>query len=125
MANRVILVGNVGKDAAVTEVNNAKVAKFSVATTERFKDSKGEIRNKTEWHNIVLWNREKVFPYIKKGQMVYIEGKIQYSSFMDKENVRHNVTDIVASEINLIGRRSDGDQNGEDSLQQKDDDLPF
>ena len=87
--NKVILVGNLGKDPEVRHLENgAAVANFSVATTESYKDrNTGERRDQTEWHNVVLWRglAEVAEKYLKKGSQVYIEGKIRTRSWEDKE----------------------------------------
>lgn len=76
MINKVILVGRIGQDAIgkTTQIGHS-VANFSVATSESYKDDKGEWQNKSEWHNIVLWKREGIVPYLKKGTLIYFQQK--------------------------------------------------
>ena len=111
--NRVILVGNVGKDPEVRYLDNdVAVANFSLATTERGYTSKSgqEIPDKTEWHNIVAWRGLATLAekYIKKGMKLYIEGKIRSRSWEDQAGVKKYMTEIFAENIELPGRESGG-----------------
>jgi single-strand DNA-binding protein len=110
--NKVILVGNVGKDPEVRySQSGTPVANFSLATNERFKDRSGEWQDRTEWHNIVAWQRlaEIVGEYVAKGSKVYVEGKLQTASWEDRQSgERKYRTEIVARDLLLLGpRRSD------------------
>ncbi len=111
--NKVILVGNLGKDPEVKYTpSGVPVAKFSIATNERFKDKAGEWQDRTEWHNIVAWQRlaEIIGEYVKKGSKIYIEGKLQTSSWEDKQSGEKKYrTEIVAQEVVLLGGRGEGD----------------
>jgi single-strand DNA-binding protein len=112
--NKVILVGNVGKDPEVKYTpNGTAVAKFSIATNERYKDRAGEWQERVEWHHIVAWQRlaEIVGEYVAQGSKVYIEGKLQTSSWDDKQSgEKKSRTEIVARELLLLGpHKSDGD----------------
>jgi single-strand DNA-binding protein len=113
--NKVILIGNVGKDPAVRySSSGTPVAKFSLATSERFKDRNGEWQERTEWHSIVAWQRlaEIAGEYVAKGSKVYVEGKLQTSSWEDRQSgERKYRTEIVARELLLLGPR---DHNGGD-----------
>lgn len=107
--NKVILVGNVGKDPEVRYLdNNVAVANFSLATTERGFTSKAgvEVPEKTEWHNIVVWRHLATLAekYIKKGMKLYIEGKIRTRSWEDQNGVRKYMTEIFADNIELPKR---------------------
>lgn len=105
--NKVILVASVGKDPEVRMVGEAKVATFSVATNEKYKDSKsGEWKENTEWHNIVCWRNtaELAEKYIAKGTQLYIEGKLRTRSW-DKDGEKRYVTEIVAENIQLLGKK--------------------
>src|SRR5437588_12677047 len=109
--NKVILIGNLGKDPEVkyTPAGTA-VAKFSLATNERFKDKSGEWQERTEWHNIVAWQRqaEIVGEYLKKGSKVYIEGRLQTSSWDDKQSGEKKYrTEIIVSEFLMLGDKSE------------------
>jgi len=113
--NKVILVGNVGKDPEVRYTpSGTPVAKFSLATNENFKGRSDEWQERTEWHNIVAWQRlaEIVGEYVQKGSKLYIEGKLQTSSWEDKQSgERKYRTEIVARELVLLGpRESNGEQ---------------
>jgi single-strand DNA-binding protein len=114
--NKVILVGNLGKDPEVKFTpSGVPVAKFSLATNERFKDKAGEWQDRTEWHNIVAWQRlaEIVGEYVKKGSKIYIEGRLQTSSWEDKQSGEKKYrTEIVASDLVLLGGRGEGGGGG-------------
>src|ERR1044072_3684590 len=115
--NKVFLVGNLGKDP---EINNTPsgvpVAKFSLATNERYKDKGGEWQDRTEWHNIVAWQRlaEIIGEYVKKGSKIYIEGRLQTSSWEDKQSGEKKYrTEVVASDLVLLGGRGEGGGGGD------------
>jgi single-strand DNA-binding protein len=116
--NKVILVGNVGKDPEVRySQNGTPVANFSLATNERFKDRNSEWQERTEWHSIVAWQRlaEIVGEYVAKGSKLYVEGKLQTSSWEDRQSgERKYRTEIVARDLLLLGPRENGahDQQG-------------
>ncbi|MFZ0735258.1 MAG: single-stranded DNA-binding protein [Candidatus Sulfotelmatobacter sp.] len=110
--NKVILVGNVGKDPEVRYSHSGTpVANFSLATNERFKGRNDEWQERTEWHNMVAWQRlaEIVGEYVSKGSKLYLEGKIQTSSWEDRQSgERKYRTEIVARDLLLLGRRDNG-----------------
>ncbi|HLY92434.1 MAG TPA: single-stranded DNA-binding protein [Candidatus Angelobacter sp.] len=110
--NKVILLGNLGKDPEVKYTpSGTPVAKFSLATNERYKDKGGEWQERTEWHNIVAWQRlaEIVGEYVKKGSKLYIEGRLQTSSWEDKQSGEKKYrTEIVASDLVLLSGRGEG-----------------
>jgi single-strand DNA-binding protein len=113
--NKVILIGNLGKDPEVKYTpSGTPVAKFTLATNERFKDKSGEWQDRTEWHNIVAWQRlaEIVGEYVKKGQKVYIEGRIQTHSWDDKDGHKKYMTEIIANDLVLLSGRGEGDSDG-------------
>ena len=109
--NKVILIGNLGKDPEVKYTpSGTAVAKFSLATNERYKDKAGEWQDRTEWHNIVAWQRlaEIVGEYVKKGSKIYIEGRLQASSWDDKESGQKKYkTEIIANDLVLLGGRGE------------------
>ncbi|PYX93995.1 MAG: single-stranded DNA-binding protein [Acidobacteria bacterium] len=110
--NKVILLGNLGKDPEVKYTpQGTPVAKLALATNERFKDKSGEWQDRTEWHNVVLWQRlaEIAGEYLKKGSKVYIEGRLQTRSWDDKQtNQKKYMTEVVASDLVLLGGRGEG-----------------
>jgi single-strand DNA-binding protein len=110
--NKVILIGNLGKDPEVKYTpQGTPVAKFSLATNERFKDKDGQWQDRTEWHNIVLWQRlaEIAGEYLKKGSKVYIEGRLRTDSWDDKQTGQKKyMTQIVGNDIVLLSGRGEG-----------------
>ena len=137
--NKVILVGNLGKDPEIRHLDNGvAVANFSLATTESYTNKQGERVNQTEWHNVVLWRglADIAEKYLKKGNSVYIEGKIITRKWEDKDgNVRYS-TDIVADKMTMLGSKQESasiaqpknnqQTNSSNSSEQlNNDDLPF
>ncbi|MBS1849692.1 MAG: single-stranded DNA-binding protein [Acidobacteria bacterium] len=116
--NRVQLIGNLGKDPEVKYTpSGTPVAKLTIATNERFKDKGGEWQDRTEWHNVVLWQRlaEIAGEYLKKGGKVYIEGRLQTRSWDDpKTNTKKYMTEVVGSDLILLSGRGDGGGGGGD-----------
>ncbi len=109
--NRVQLIGNLGKDPEVKYTpSGTPVAKLTIATNERYKDKSGEWQDRTEWHNVVLWQRlaEIAGEYLKKGGKVYVEGRLQTRSWDDKQtNQKKYMTEVVASDLILLGGRGE------------------
>ena len=135
--NKVILVGNLGKDPEVRYLDSGvAVANFSLATTENYKNKQGEKVSQTEWHNIVIWRglAEVAEKWLKKGSSVYIEGKIRTNKWEDKEgNTRYN-TEILADNMTMLGNRINADVSDKNdiktaseikSVNDENDDLPF
>ena len=111
MINKAILIGNVGKDPEVKRFeNNAKVS-FSLATSETYTPKGGEKVTQTEWHNIVAWGKlaEIIEKYVKKGQSLYVEGKINYRSYDDRDGNKKYITEINASSIQMLGSKKTDD----------------
>jgi single-strand DNA-binding protein len=111
--NKVILIGNLGKDPEVKYTpSGTPVAKLTLATNERFKDkNSGEWQDRTEWHNVVLWQRlaEIAGEYLKKGSKVYIEGRLQTHSWDDKQtNQKRYMTEVIGNDLVLLGGRGEG-----------------
>jgi single-strand DNA-binding protein len=110
--NKVILVGNLGKDPETRYMPNGKaVTNFSIATSESWKDKQtGEQREQTEWHNIVMYDRlaEIAAEYLKKGSQVYVEGKLRTRKWQDKEGRDRYTTEINANEMQMLGGRPGG-----------------
>ncbi|MEE4176140.1 MAG: single-stranded DNA-binding protein [Bacteroides sp.] len=135
--NKVILLGNLGKDPVVRSIEGGnKVANFSLATNRFFKGQDGNPVEETEWHNIVLWGRlaEIAEKYLNKGSKVYIEGRIRTRQYDDKEGNKRYITEIVGETMNMLGSRPDGSDNGPrhdneptstGEVPTVDDDLPF
>jgi single-strand DNA-binding protein len=127
--NKVILIGNLGKDPEVRYLDNGvAVANFSLATTENYKNKEGERVSQTEWHNIVLWRglAEVAEKWLKKGSLVYVEGKIRTRKWEDKDgNIRYN-TEILGDNMTMLG----GKLSSETAVEvvpaiDKEDNLPF
>ncbi len=116
MINKVILVGRLGKDPEIRSVpSGTTVAKFSIATDEKFTDKNGEKQERTEWHNIVAWSKlaEICGQYLRKGKLVYIEGSLRTDSWDDKETGQKKYkTEIIASTMKMLDRKGDGDEGG-------------
>ena len=143
--NKVILIGNLGKDPEIRHLENgAAVANFSIATSENYKDRKtGEKVSQTEWHNIVAWRglAEIAEKYLKKGAKVYIEGKLKTRTWQDKEGNNRYSTEVITDNLTMLGSVGESmsnsnsvksDENGskpspekEFSSPDENDDLPF
>lgn len=146
--NKVILIGNLGKDPEVRRLENgAVVASFSIATSEVYTEkATGEKRENTDWHNIVVWRglAEVVEKYVKKGSKVYVEGKLKTRSWQDKEGNTRYTTEVLGEELTILSWADNGEQRPQeqkpvypsqgtpappspvqDLLDDVDDDLPF
>ena len=109
--NKVILVGNLGRDAETKFTpSGASVSKFSVATTRKWKDQQtNDWKEETNWTNIVVWRQENLANFLTKGKQVYIEGRLQSRSYDDKDGKKVYTTEVVADEVILLGGRGEGD----------------
>jgi len=108
--NKAILVGNVGKDPEIRHLEGGtSVARFTLATSETYKNKSGELVTNTEWHNIVAWRQlaDLAEKYIRKGRQLYVEGKITNRQFDDKDGNKRYITEIVADNIRLLGRKEE------------------
>ena len=127
--NKVILVGNLGKDPEVRYLDSGvAVANFSLATTENYKNKEGERVSQTEWHNIVLWRglAEVAEKWLKKGSSVYVEGKIRTRKWEDKEGNTRYSTEILGDNMTMLGGKPTSESPAEsDPSADKKDDLPF
>lgn len=135
--NKAIILGNLGKDPELRYTPSGQaVTSLRIATTEKYKDKSGVLQSRTEWHNVVCWGRlaEIARDYLKKGSPVYIEGRIQYRSYDDKDGIKRYQTDIVATGMQLLGGRPSGAGESapaepadipEPQVSSDDDDLPF
>lgn len=115
MVNKVILLGNVGQDPEVRRLDSgAVVARFSLATNEKWKDKDGNPQTNTEWHNVVVWRQlaEIAEKYVKKGRQLYVEGKLTHRKYTDANGVEKYVTDVVANNFQLLGSRDGGNSGG-------------
>ena len=137
--NKVILVGNLGNDPEIRALENGvKVANFNIATNEVYKDKDGNKQERTEWHRIVLWRglAEIAENYLKKGNQVYIEGKLRTRQWEDKDGVKKYTTEVQCDNMTMLGGKSSGTE-GSTPLSENDmpknhsaeaeagDDLPF
>jgi len=110
--NKVILVGNVGKDPETRYLDESTaITKFPMATSETYKNRQGERVSTTEWHNVVLWRglAQVAEKYVKKGTQIYIEGRIKTRSYDDADGNKKYITEIVGDQMQLLGRRPDDD----------------
>lgn len=138
--NKVILVGNVGKDPEVKYLDNSvAVCNFSLATSETYNNKNGEKVTQTEWHNIVLWRKlaEIAETYVKKGMQIYIEGQIRTRNWEDKDGVKRYTTEIFGTNMQMLGRKADNASApqasstttqpvaSETPIAEETDDLPF
>ncbi len=139
--NKAILIGNLGKDPEVRYTGSGvAVATFSMATSESWRDPEGNTQERTEWHNIVAWRKlaEICGEYLKKGNKVYVEGRLQYRTYDDKNGVKRYVTEIVMDELVMLDSKGRDGSNAASSEKgsalpppppsgptAKDDDLPF
>ena len=130
--NKVMLIGNVGKDPIIRHLENGTpVASFSLATTDRFKDKTGKERELTEWHSIVCWRNlaELAEKYIQKGMHLYVEGRLRSSSW-EKDGQKYYVTEIIAEDLQFLGRRETKEDkpavtSADIPVEKPADDLPF
>ena len=122
--NKAMLIGNVGRDPEVRYLDgqsgSAKVATFTLATTERYRDRNGEVRENTEWHNIVAWRNtaDVVEKYVKKGTQLYIEGRIRTRSWDDQTGNKRYTTEIIADNLQLLGKKADNPGGYQSATQQ-------
>ena len=110
MRNKVTLIGNIGQNPEVKELNGGnKLAKFSIATNETYRNKSGERVTDTQWHNLTAWGKtaEIVGKYLKKGSEVAIEGKLLNRNYTDKDGVKRYVTEIQVNELVLLGGKKD------------------
>ena len=135
--NKVMLIGNLGKNPEYKELEHGlTLAKIALATSESYRDQKGESHTQTEWHTVLLWRSlaDYAHKYLKKGNLVYIEGKIKTRTFEDKDNIKRYVTEIVADTLHNLEKNKGGtkettpNQPTTDALIsdiEKDQNLPF
>lgn len=137
--NKAILIGNLGKDPEIRYMPNGdQVTKISIATTENWKDKNGEKHEKTEWHRVTFYRKlaEIAGEYLKKGQSVYIEGRLETRKWTDKDGIERYTTEIIASDMKMLSNKQNANSNESDLTQQRsdntdtgfddmNDDIPF
>ncbi|MBI4428388.1 MAG: single-stranded DNA-binding protein [Ignavibacteriales bacterium] len=132
--NRATLIGNLGKDPELRYTSSGvAVASFSLATNESWKDPDGNIQERTQWHNIVAWRKlaEICGEFLKKGSKVYVEGRLQYRNYDDKNGVKRYVTEIVIDEMVMLDSKGGAPPSEpasshiQETSTEKSDDLPF
>lgn len=109
--NKVLLIGNLGRDPELKMTTSGQpVCRFSIATTETWKDKAGEKQSKTEWHNIVVWGKQAEIAekYLRKGKQILIEGRIQYREYQDQQGVKKTACDIRCDNFQMLGRMEEG-----------------
>ena len=107
--NKVTLIGNLGKDPDVQVLEgNVPVAKFSLATTETWRDKSGHLQSSTDWHTVVLWRglAELAQAYLRKGSLVYVEGKLKNRHYDDAAGVRHYITEIIGEQVLMLDKKT-------------------
>ncbi len=132
--NKVTLIGNLGKDPELRYTSSGvAVASFTLATNETWKDPEGNVQERTQWHNIVAWRKlaEICGEYLKKGSKIYLEGKLQYRNYDDKNGVKRYVTEIVIDEMLMLDTKqasqgpAEGAPQREEAAPEPSNDLPF
>ena len=129
--NKVVLVGHLGGDPETRFMpSGAAVTNFNMATNESWKDTNGELQDKTEWHRCVMFGKsaELAGELLKKGQLVYMEGKLQTRNWEDKDGIKRYTTEVVCDMFTMLGRKMDTDnsqQAAPTSNSDEEDDLPF
>ena len=111
--NKVMLIGRLGKDPEIRYTKSGTaVANFRMATTDNWKDQQGNRQERTEWHTIVAWGKLADFAqnYLKKGRLIYVEGRLQTRDWTDQQSVKHFSTEVVANTINFMEARPDGER---------------
>jgi len=109
--NRVLLIGNLGKDPEVRFTPGGRaVARFPIATSEVWQDQEGQRQERTEWHNVVVWGKqaETCGQYLSKGRQVFLEGSIRSRQYDDKEGNKRYITEVIAQRVQFLGSRGDG-----------------
>ena len=126
--NKVVIVGHIGADPETRFTpSGTAVANFNLATNESRKSSEGEYQDHTEWHNCVLFGKRAEFAgeWLKKGQLVYLEGRLQTRSWEDDSGTKKYRTEVIGNEITMLGKKVGGGGSSQQSNDTSDDDLPF
>ena len=108
MRNKVQLIGNLGMDPEMKTFDNGQMARFSIATSEKYTNGKGEQVENTQWHNVVAWGKtaEIAEKYLQKGQQVAIEGKLETRQYDDKDGQKRYITQVVCNELLMLGKKA-------------------
>ena len=130
MLNKVILIGNVGKDPETRKFADTMVCNLTLATTEKFKDKDGNVKDATEWHNLQIWGKlgEIAEKYVKKGSQIYVEGKIKQRAYETESKQKKYITEIIVNELKLLGKKEPTSANNaqvEGVSVNVESDLPF
>ena len=115
MVNKVILIGRLGRDPEVRRLESGTaVAKFSLATDESYKDKEGNKVQQTEWHNVVVWRglAEVAEKFLRKGMLIYVEGKLTHREYTNKDNEKRYITEVVANNFQMLERKDSGSSSG-------------
>ena len=112
-----MLIGLVGQEPEVREVNGGKVVTFSVATTERYRDRNGETNEQTEWHRVVAWRHTAEYAEraVRKGSQIYVEGKLKTRKWNDQQGNERTITEVQAESLQVLGRKQDGNNRNTDT----------
>lgn len=137
MLNKAMLIGNIGR-IDTKDISGKKVSQFSLATNRTYKDKNGDKQTTTEWHSIVLWEHDKLIPYLSAGTKVYVEGEIRYRTYTTKEGIDKSITEILVTDIKLLSSAKNEQEPKQEPKQNPkpqdkgkvdagdtDDDLPF
>ena len=127
--NKVQLIGHLGADPESRfTTSGSAVANLTIATNESWRSAEGDTKEKTEWHRVVIFGKmaETAAEYMKKGQLVYIEGRLQTRSWEDKDNIKRYTTEVLCDSFTMLGRKTDdGSSASSGKEKEQDDDLPF
>jgi single-strand DNA-binding protein len=127
--NKVQLIGHLGADPESRfTTSGSAVANLTIATNESWRSAEGDTKEKTEWHRVVIFGKmaETAAEYMKKGQLVYIEGRLQTRSWEDKDNIKRYTTEVLCNSFTMLGRKTqDGSSASSGKESEQDDDLPF
>lgn len=126
--NKILLIGNLGKDPEIRQVGESRVANFSLATSEKYKNKAGETITDVEWHNIAVWGKSADIAekYLKKGSQIYLEGQVKTRTWDDKDGNKRYSTDIKCLSFKMLGgKASNTDSQPQNDVAKQDNDLPF
>ena len=107
---KVFIIGNLGGDAETRDAGESQVAQFSVASTRKFTDRSGQVKEETEWMRVEYWNPGGVLPYLTKGQQVFVEGRYRTEKYADRDGCERTAVKVIASSVQLLGSKAKGEQ---------------